>query len=226
VVIWNCQGYRVGWTQADTYDAVNVSAKLTSSGAANQTGRAFLTTQIGPGTSTNNEIASGSFTFPLQLTNVTLFEGLYLPPGPYYLSIIGDSSNWGSCWETVSATNLATGPDVVSLGGFGASGGLNAYFPATSAYSDLAIPPKLTIQGIDLTHPVLQITLDTNLVSISWSTNVVGFDLESASSLLSANWQPITEGVATNSGQFVLTTNANGAQFFRLRKPSNQSSVQ
>ena len=84
LVIYNSQGYRVGWTQADTYDAVTVSAKLTSSGAVNQTGRAFLTTQIGPGTSTNNEIVSSSFTFPLEVTNVVLFQGLHLLPGSYY----------------------------------------------------------------------------------------------------------------------------------------------
>ena len=32
LVIYNGQGYRVGWTQTDTYAAVVVSAKLASGG--------------------------------------------------------------------------------------------------------------------------------------------------------------------------------------------------
>ena len=48
LIIYAGQGYRAGWTQTDTYNTVSVSAKLTSNGAANQTGRAYLTTQLGP----------------------------------------------------------------------------------------------------------------------------------------------------------------------------------
>jgi hypothetical protein len=221
IVIYNGQGYRAGWTQADTYEAVVVSAQLGSGGAAGQTGRAYLTSQIGPGTSTNNEIASTSFTFPLEITNVVLFAGLHLPPGSYYLSIIGDSGSWGSDWKNAGAAEVITGAGVLSLGGFGAAGGLNSYFPATPDYHDLPIPPELAVQGVNVSHPLLQIAQTNGLASISWSTNAVGFALESVNSLSATNWHVIPRAPSTNSGSFVLMTNATGMQFFRLRKPAN-----
>jgi len=221
VVIFSGQGYRTGWTQADTYNTVSVAAKLTSNGAANQTGRAYLTTQIGPGTSPGHQIAHAEFTFPTAVTKVVLFQGLLLRPGTYYLSIIGDSPGWGSCW-TASATNVVTVTGVSSLGGLGALAAPSAYFPATPFFPELTIPPELTIQGTKDNRPPLQITPSGNLVSISWSTNAVGFNLESINNLALSNWQVITQGLTTNSGRIVFTTNAiGGERFFRLRKPAN-----
>ena len=219
LVIFSGQGYRAGWTQSDTYNTVSVSAKLTSNGAPNQTGRAYLTTQIGPGTSLDQQVAYAEFTFPVPVTKVTLFQGLLLRPGTYYLSIIGDSPGWGSCW-TVSATNVITATGVSSLGGLGALVAPSAYFPATPFFSELAIPPELTIQGIKDNRPPLQITLSGNVVSISWSTNAAGFNLESINNLALNNWQVITQGLSTNSGRIVFTTTAIGNRFFRLRKPN------
>jgi len=220
LVLYNGQGYRVGWAQADTYTAVNVSAKLSSNGAVNQTGRAYLTTQIGLGTSIGQQIAFTAFAFPQTVAKVILFEGLQLPPGSYYLSIIGDSPGWGSCWIN-AATNVITETGVLSLGGFGALTAPNAYFPATPAYPEAIIPPDLTVQGINVSRPILQITRSNPMVSISWSTNAVGFGLESAGSLFSTNWQVIKQGIVTNSGRFVFTTNAIGEQFFKLKKAAN-----
>ena len=222
LVIYSGQGYRVGWTQPDTYSAVNVSAKLTSNGLPNQTGRAYLTTQIGPGTTPGQQIAYAEFTFPIPVAKVVLFQGLLLRPGSYYLSIIGDSPGWGSCW-TASATNVVTAAGVVSLGGLGALAAPNAYFPATPFFSEMAIPPELSIQGIKETRPLLQIASSNNLVSISWwSTNATGFVLESVTNVLSTNWQVITQGLTTNSGRVAFTTTAIGSgRHFRLRKPAN-----
>jgi hypothetical protein len=56
------EGYRVGWTQNYTYAGVTVAAQL--SGEFGLTGQAYLTTQIGPGTSTANQIASTTFSIP------------------------------------------------------------------------------------------------------------------------------------------------------------------
>ena len=218
LVISGGQGYRAGWTQTNTYNTVSVSAKLTSNGEPNQTGRAYLTTQIGPGTSPDQQVAYAEFTFPIPVTKVTLFQGLLLRPGTYYLSIIGDSS-WGSCWVE-SATNVITATGVTSLGGLGALAAPSAYFPATPFYSELPIPPELTVQGTKDNRPLLQITSSGNLVSISWSTNAVGFNLESINNLALSNWQFITQGLTTNSGRIVFTTSAVGNRFFRLRKPN------
>lgn len=219
LVIFGGQGYRAGWTQSDTYNTVSVSAKLTSNGAASQTGRAYLTTQIGPGTSPDQQIAYTEFTFPIPVTKVVLFQGLLLRPGTYYLSIIGDAPSWGSCW-TASATSVVTGTGVSSLGGLGASAAPSTYFPATPFFSELAIPPELIVQGTKDNRPLLQISSSGNMVSISWSTNAAGFNLESINTLASSNWQVITQGLTTNSGRIVFTTNAVAQRFFRLRKPA------
>ena len=216
LVIYNGQGYRTGWIQADTYQSVSITAKLTSNGPANQTGRAYLTTQIGPGTAAGHQIASTTFGFPQTASKVILFQGLNLPPGTYYLSIIGDSS-WGSCWTT-SATNLIAERGIQCLGGLGAVGAPSAYFPATPFFSELAIPPELSIQGINVSRPLLQITRNGTAVTISWSTNAVGFSLQSASSPTPVSWQGISQGITINSGRFTFTTNAIGGRFFRLRK--------
>jgi len=221
IAIYNGQGYRMGWTQADTYDGVNICAKLNSEGVAGQTGRAYLTTRIGPGTSVANEIASTNFTFPLQSTNLVLFEGLHLPAGSYYLSIIGDSSS-GSCWESDNKTgNVITGAGVSSLGGFGVAGGMNSYFPASPIYADSTIPPELTVRGTDLNHPTLKLAANSNSVVIKWSTNSAGFVLESVNALNSTNWQTTTQTPITDSTNFVFMTNVTDVQFYRLSKQTN-----
>lgn len=222
LVIWAGQGYRVGWTQSDTYDVVSVSATLSSWGAPDQTGRAYLTTQIGVGTTVTNEIVSTNFTFPLTPANVVLFQGLHLPPGAYYLSIIGDSPSWGSCWNGFIATNVVTAPDVTSLGCFGAAGGIiNAYFPASPVYADNPIPPGIDVEGVDLNHPRLDITQSGGLVLISWSTNSVGFNLQSTPNLGTTNWEAVVQRPIIISDAYVFVTIPDGTRLYRLAKPAN-----
>jgi hypothetical protein len=219
VVIWAGQGYRVGWTQSDTYDGVTVSANLSSWGVADQTGRAYLTTQIGVGTTVANEIASTNFTFPLNPANLVLFEGLHLPPGAYYLSIIGDSVSGGSCWNGFITTNVVTAPDVTSLGCFGAAGGtVSPYFPASPVYADNPIPPGIDVEGIDLNHPVLDIKQSGGLVLISWTTNSVGFGLQSTAALGTTNWEAVGQPPVIIGGNYVFATAPAGARLYRLVK--------
>jgi hypothetical protein len=201
---------------------VSVSANLSSWGVAEQTGRAYLTTQIGEGTTVANEIASTDFTFPLTPANLVLFQGLHLPPGAYYLSIIGDSPSWGSCWNGFITTNVVTAPDVTSLGCFGAAGGaLSPYFPASPVYADNPIPPGIDVEGTDLNHPLLDITQSGGLVLISWSTNSVGFDLQSTTTLGTTNWQAVGQPPIIIDGTYVLATVPVGTRLYRLAKPAN-----
>jgi len=162
IVIFSGQGYRVGWAQTNAYSDVRVSARLGSGGGIGQTGRAYLTTQIGPGTSVANEVASTNFKFPLQGSEVTLFQGINLAAGSYYLSIIGDSSTWGSCWLKgiplddrgipVDGTNFViAAADVSFLGTFGAAGGItSSYYPASPTFPDSSIPPEFSVTGTPL----------------------------------------------------------------------------
>ncbi len=218
VVIYAGQGYRVGWSQADTYDGVSVSATL-SSGVANQTGRAYLTTQIGPGTTTANEIASTNFTFPLSPSSVVLFQSLHLAAGTYYLSVIGDSTSSGSCWNSFMTTNATAAPDVTSLGCFGVAGGIvSPYFPSSPVYTDSPTPPGIDVEGTDLNHPTLNIAQTGGVLLIYWTTNSAGFSLQSATTLSPTNWSDVTQRPAIISDSFVFGTTADTNTLFRLMK--------
>jgi len=74
--------WATSWTQADAYQNVRVSAELTNSTPL--PGSAYLTTQIGPGTTNAEQISAGLFVSPPTSTGstlVTLFTGLTLEPG-------------------------------------------------------------------------------------------------------------------------------------------------
>jgi hypothetical protein len=79
----------------------------------------------------------------------------------------------------------------------------------------------LTVQGTDLNHPLLQIAQSSNFILVSWTTNSSGFGLQFANTLASTNWQTITQPVFQISDSFIFTTNAIGAQFYRLSKQTN-----
>src|SRR4051794_18353401 len=78
VVIYNGQGFAASWSQTNRYTNVTIATHLSSFGVPQQTGRAYLTRRLGPGTTVADEIASLSFTFPLQASDVTLFSGVTL----------------------------------------------------------------------------------------------------------------------------------------------------
>src|SRR5687768_9680109 len=65
VVIYNGQAYAASWTQTNRFTNVTVTTHLISF-APGQTGRAYLTTRLGPGTTSADEIASTAFNFPLE----------------------------------------------------------------------------------------------------------------------------------------------------------------
>jgi hypothetical protein len=70
------------------------------------------------------------------------------------------------------------------------------------------VPPSIRFRKIDALH-----------AELSWSTNAVGWNVESAMSLRGASWQVVTNNpgiVGTNYTVTVGTTNAQ--QFFRLHK--------
>jgi hypothetical protein len=99
------------WTQSASFSNVSISALLAGTGTAS----AYLTTQIGPGTDAGDVVASTTFPFgPPLLT--TLFSGLSLGPGTYYL-VIGGTGDIGS-WYGTTTPVVTTGAGVTA-GTFG-----------------------------------------------------------------------------------------------------------
>jgi hypothetical protein len=82
------------WTQTGSYSGVTISATLAGGVVFPGTGIAYLMNQIGPGTTAANQLASPfAVTAPTASnSSITLFSGLTLGPGTYYLLITGSSS--------------------------------------------------------------------------------------------------------------------------------------
>ena len=91
------------WSESKAYTSVTIAA-LVDSAAVGQTptADAYLTTRIGPGTTATDEIAHARFTVPALLpvcapsscgAIVTLFSGLSLGPGDYFLTMGPDATS-------------------------------------------------------------------------------------------------------------------------------------
>src|SRR5581483_2774141 len=125
------------WTAIESYTAVTISATL--EGAGPDPGIAFLTTNIGPGTTACSEVAVSNFVFPEIDTSpgakVQLFSGLTLPAGTYYL-VLGSSTPAGGGWLSTTApaitadVGVTAGLDYSTL-----SGAVNAAYPPGSSFT-------------------------------------------------------------------------------------------
>lgn len=140
VVLYSGQAFGVGWTQTQAYEDVSVSARLTGFGRSTETGRAFLTSNLGLGTTSSSEIGFTTLTFPETEEYVTLFTGLSLPAGSYYLSLVGDSPSWGSGWTVSLPPTLAASDGSALTGAFGFFNPSTSFLPSSAVYDGGSIP--------------------------------------------------------------------------------------
>ena len=115
-----------GWNQNALYNNVTITAPLedNSSGGpiGGVEGTVYLTNSIGPGTTVANLVAPPVTVSGLTNTFTvrTLFTGLTLPPGNYYLTFKSTNSNPLSMSMEGSSTPTSTfGPGVTDKGGDG-----------------------------------------------------------------------------------------------------------
>ncbi len=126
----------VSWSQTIAYDNASISAKLTALTQGGD-GTAYLTTQIGSGTTVANEIARTAFTFPPDGSpSLTLFSGLSLSPGNYFL-ILATTAGPGYWYGTPSPTitlgqGVTAGSEYFTL-----SSGNDAAYPPDSSFNRL-----------------------------------------------------------------------------------------
>jgi hypothetical protein len=108
-VTWNNSGTSgggtgiaaVSWTQTGSWSNVAIGANLTTSGFISVTGTAYLMNQVGGGTTAANEMTSPA---PLSISGnpglnsmTTIFSGLSLGPGTYFLVVVPDAGS-GLAW--------------------------------------------------------------------------------------------------------------------------------
>ena len=134
----------VGFMLPSAYNNVSLTVSLVSFGGSGTWNlEAFLTTQLGPGTTAaSHEVASisqavnaagGPFGAPLNVVPLTVFSGLSLPAGTYYLMVGGTFNTQNLWWVSSPNGNVVTstqgGAAIVAPNLF--AGAQAAYLPAS-----------------------------------------------------------------------------------------------
>jgi hypothetical protein len=130
----------VTWAQTTTYTGVNIQAMLSTTNGSPAPGIAYLTTTLGSGAA--DFAPPVAFTVPASQTTpafVTLFAGLTLPTGTYYLTISNATSN-NLGWAFVSGGATPTTGAGVTLNGAGQIDRQDNAAPNPSLYSPPASP--------------------------------------------------------------------------------------
>lgn len=130
------QALAVSWTQASA-TRVSISATITGSGS---TVTAYLTTQIGPGTTAANEIAETTLLLPNNYgdyKDTSLFNLASLPAGTYFLTLNangGGGGGWAGSFPTSPSITTGSGASANGyyVSGDGAPGSVAAYPPASN----------------------------------------------------------------------------------------------
>ena len=142
----------ISWSQAGSYTDVSITARLYSLDPTD-IGTAWLTTQVGPGTTLADQIATASFSFPSTAnpSDVILFNGLTLDPGTYYLTIGGGTNYW-SAWYGTDQPIVTTDTSVTYNGNFYVYNP-DPYSPASPYVPTPSITPIFSITGTVVPEP-------------------------------------------------------------------------
>jgi hypothetical protein len=127
------------WTQTGSWTNVSISAELGNAANYGNSGgdtiSVYLTNQIGPGTTVANQIASASVSPATVDETDTLFTGLSLGAGTYYL-VLGAPGQFAE-WYGTSSPTVTTGA--------GVSGNGDSFADKPSNTPDDAFPPRVQL---------------------------------------------------------------------------------
>jgi hypothetical protein len=143
------------WTNAVEYVDVGITVKLLVDPvlqARNVT--AYLTDEIGPGTTIVDEVAptvtfKAVGSFPLFQPTVTLFQNLTLAPGTYYLTLSSDAPDFNTpvAWSVAShSTVIDTGQGVTRNRDLTSAGNSQDPFVPASVFSDLPFDSQAPLE--------------------------------------------------------------------------------
>jgi hypothetical protein len=130
------------WTILGTYFNVSIAVDVGANDSSSPSLSAYLTTAIGPTETAADEIAGIMLDPAAENETDTLFSGLTLGPGTYYLVLTGGASDsTESVWWGTDTPTAATTGDGVTFGGdaFAAMGmglGVNGNYPPASDFNN------------------------------------------------------------------------------------------
>jgi len=141
--LFSTDSVAASWTSTTSYFDVNITVELLvnpGTGFPTRTVTAYLTNQIGPGTSAADEVESTvtlpevTSDFPFQPT-VSLFQDITLAPGTYYLTLASNApdNNSSIAWGVITdGLAIQTGTGVTRNGDLQNYGNAqNAFAPAS-----------------------------------------------------------------------------------------------
>jgi len=120
------------------YNNVTVTADLYNATSSTDQGIAYLTTAVGSSATSGDVVASAPFTLGPNsgFANTTLFTGLNLSPGTYYLSL-NTTNGTVAGWGEVSSPNVVVDAGVTGVGGAKALGtAVNPVYQSSFTISD------------------------------------------------------------------------------------------
>jgi hypothetical protein len=122
----------VSWSSTAAFTKVTISIALQGNSGA--TGVAYLTTRIGSGTTTDNQTASASFTFPATSSLTPIFSGLSLGAGTYFLIVqqTATGSTGNGVWQGTTSPTMTAATFVTANGEYWYNGSFPSYVPASS----------------------------------------------------------------------------------------------
>ena len=128
------------WTQTGSYTGVTIAALLGTTDAHTDSVTANLSSAVGPGTG-SALIDTVTTTAPIvtglpAISEVTLFSGMTLGPGTYYVTLTDSSVGTDHLWLARASGPLTVGSDITSVAEYKSSGGsANGTYPWESTFT-------------------------------------------------------------------------------------------
>ncbi len=197
------------WTQTQGYANVSISAALDDLNTfpvpfPNFT--VYLTTSDGPGTTTAQEIAHATVMAPLvapwTTSLTTLFTGLTLPPGTYFLTIFGDPAGPAlgpSCWTYSNSPVITADSGVSNIRDLQVLG--VAAYPPASAFHSLSTNQLIQVTGNAIAPPTLSKAFGQVSVG-AMSSVALSFTLKNPERKPDARWAAVLRYLASRLGDF------------------------
>ena len=162
------------WSTSASYADVTISVNLSGS-RSSPPGTAFLMTRIGPGTTTTSEIARTAFRAEGPDASITMFRGLSMPAGTYYLVLSSSSTASDLGWWSAFNPLVETAPGTQRLGDVVARlnraiGPADLMYPPASVFDGpspiQSFPLKLNVTGSEVPEPTIGTLVPIGILGI------------------------------------------------------------